>query len=247
MIIHPIIENLKKLRLQGIASALESQMQNPESKTLLFEERLALLVDNEITLRDNKRLQNRIKKARFKQNACIQDVTYEPSRKLDRALVLSLANCDWITKHANILITGCTGTGKSYLAEALAHNACLKGFNVLRIQFPRIFHELTAAKADGSYLKMQAVLANVDLLLMDDFCLAPFSDENRRDLLELIDDRYEKKSTIIASQLPVKSWHDAIGDKTLADAILDRLIHHAYRFPLEGDSMRGKKSKQRKR
>lgn len=246
MIIHPIIENLKRLRLRGIVEALQNQLQNPQIKDLLFEERLALLIDNEITLRQNKQLQIRIKKAKFKQQACIQDISYEPSRKLDKMLCLSFENCNWITTHKNILITGATGTGKSYLAEALAHNACLKGFTSYRAQFPRFFHELIAAKADGNYLKMQTELAKVDVLICDDFACCPCSDENRRDLLEIMDDRYNKKSTIITSQLPVKDWHEAIGDQTLADAILDRLIHNAYRIDLEGESIRKKMASEKK-
>ena len=200
------------------------------------------MVDHEIALRENKRLQNRLKKAKFKQQACLQDVIYEPSRKLDRSLIMSLENCDWITKYRNILITGATGTGKSYVAEAIAHNACLKGFTVLRVQCPRIFHQLTAAKADGSYLKMQADMAKADLLLIDDLGISPLTDENRRDFLGFIDDRCKSRPTIITSQLPVKNWHEAIGDATLADAILDRLIHNAYRISLEGESMRKKLS-----
>lgn len=236
--IHPVLENLKKLRLKGIIEALEIQLKNPDSKHLLFEERLALLIDHEMTLRENKRLQSRIKNAKFRHQACIHDIIYEPSRKLDRTLIMSLESCDWITKHQNILITGATGTGKSYLAEAFAHNACLRGFSVLRVQVPRIFQELKVAKADGSYLKMQANMAKADLLLIDDLSASEFTNEIRRDLLGILDDRYGCKSIIVTSQLDVKSWHESIGDATIADAILDRLIHNAYRFALEGSSMR---------
>lgn len=247
MILHPVLENLKKLRLKGALEALTIQMNNPASKDLQFEERLALLVDHEISTRANKKLQIRLKNAKLKEQACMQDLIYESSRKLDKSLILSFENCDWITKCKNVLITGATGTGKSYLAQALAHNACLKGFEVLRVQFPKILYELTAAKADGSYLKMQSRLAKVDVLLMDDFGLTPFTDEHRRDFLEIIDDRYNKKSTLITSQLSVQDWHSAIGDSTLADAILDRLVHNAYRISLEGDSMRKKHQQNNKK
>jgi DNA replication protein DnaC len=241
MMIHPVIEELRKLRLQGLAEALEMQLRSPgEAKNLLFEERLALLVDHEKVLRDRKRLQKRLQQAKFKQQACMQDITYESCRKLDKSLLLSFESCRWITDHRNILITGATGTGKSYLAEALTQNACLKGFTARRVQFPRFFHEMHAAKADGTYLKLQTELLKIDVLLIDDFAIAPCTDENRRDLLEIMDDRYNKKSTVVTSQLPVQEWHDAIGDKTLADAILDRLVHNAYRIALEGESMRKK-------
>jgi DNA replication protein DnaC len=242
MMIHPIIESLRKLRLKGIAEALEIQLKNPESKNLLFEERMALLLDHEIGIRERKRLESRLKKAKLKHQAYMQDVIYESSRKLDRSLFLSFETCGWISDCKNILITGLTGTGKSYLADALAHNACMKGFSVRRVQFPRFFHEMTAAKADGTYLKMQAELAKAAVLVIDDFCVAPFSDENRRDLLEIMDDRYNKASTIVTSQLPIEHWHEALGDATLADAILDRLIHNSYKIALEGDSLRKKLS-----
>ena len=242
MILHPVIENLQKLRLKGFVEALKIQMDSSESGNLRFEERLALLVEHEISIRENRKLQSRLKKANFKDQACLPDLVYDSSRKLDRTLILSFETCDWINKHKNILITGATGTGKSYLGEAITHNACLKGFKVLRVQFPKILHQFTAAKADGSYLKMQEHLAKVDVLLMDDFGIAQFSEENRRDFLETIDERYNKKSTIITSQLQVQDWHAVIGDGTLADAILDRLVHNAYRVCLEGESMRKKQS-----
>jgi DNA replication protein DnaC len=243
MMLHPVIENLKKLRLGGIIEGLEAQYKNPEIHHLLFEERLAHLIDAELMLRDNNRLKKRLRQAKFRHQACIQDIIYDTSRKIDKSMIMSLEKCRWITEQRNVLITGATGTGKSYLAEALAHNACLKGFSVLRVQCPRIFYELTAAKADGSFLKLQGNLSKVDLLLFDDFGVAPLTDENRRDLLTIIDDRYKSHSTLVTSQLAVADWHEAIGDPILADAILDRLIHNSYRVPLEGESMRKKLSK----
>lgn len=238
MNIHPVIESLKKLRLKGVIEALESQQRNPEIENLLFEERLALLFDNELILRENKRLQNRLKKAKFKQNACMQDVDYRSVRGLDQTLFRSFENCNWLATYKNVLITGPTGAGKSYLGEALAHNACIKGFSAQRLQMSRFFHQITAAKADNSYLKWIGELAKCDILLIDDFGAAAFTDENRRDFLDIIDDRYNKKSTIITSQFPIKNWHEVIGDKTLADAILDRLVHNSYQIELRGESMR---------
>lgn len=242
MILHPVIENLQKLRLKGFVEALKIQMASSEASNLRFEERLSLLIEHEMNSRENRKLQNRLKRAKFKDQACLQDLIYDSSRKLDRTLILSLETCDWIDKRKNILITGSTGTGKSYLGEALTHNACLRGREVLRIQFPKILHQFMAAKADGSYLKLQEQLAKVDVLLIDDFGIVPLSEENRRDVLETFDERYNKKSTIITSQLQVQDWHAAIGDGTLADAILDRLVHNAYRICLEGESMRKKQS-----
>lgn len=244
MILHPVLATLKKLRLTGCAEALEHQSKNSEVTNLRFEERLSLLLEHEVCCRENKKLQLRLKRAKFRNNANMVDLIYETSRKLDKRLIQSLENCDWVSRHQNIIITGATGTGKSYLGEALAHQACLRGFTVLRVQFPRILYQFRSAKADGSYLKLQNSLAQADVLLMDDFGISSFSEEQRQDFLEIVDDRHKHKSTVITSQLPIEQWHEAMGDGTIADAILDRLVHNAHRIPLEGDSMRKKQKEQ---
>lgn len=238
MLLHPVIENLKKLRLQGMIEALESQSTDQQVEELRFEERLALLVDRELVLRENRRLKTRLRKANLKQNACFQDIDYRRSRGLDKSVIISLENCTWVQKGRNILIVGPTGTGKTFLGEAFSHNACLKGFSAHHLRLPRFFSELMVAKADGCYLKYMSELYKYDVLLVDDLGVVPMTPEQSRELLEIVDERFQKKSTIITSQLPVKHWHEAIGDKTLADAILDRIVHNSYRIELSGESMR---------
>lgn len=238
MLMHPVIENLKKLRFRGMLKALEVQSANPESENLGFEERLTLLLENELMVRENIRLKNRLKKAKLKQNACIHDIDFKPTRGIDRRLILSLETCQWIADHRNVLVVGPTGTGKTFIGEALAHNACMKGYTAHHLRLPRFFNELSLSKADGRYAKWMTEISKYDVLLLDDLGVSPLTDEQRRDLLEIVDERHNSKSTIITSQLPVKLWHEAIGDKTLADAILDRLVHNAYRFELKGESMR---------
>ena len=238
MLNHPTLEKLQTLRLSGMLKALNEQQQMPEIDSIGFEERLGLLIDREVTERENRRLGSRLKKAKLRHSCCVEDLDFKTSRGLDKALILSLAACTWIARGINVLICGPTGGGKSYLACALAHKACLEGYTSLYLRLPRLFEELRLAKTDGRYGKLMLDYAKTDLLVLDDWGLAPMTDLQRRDLLELLEDRYGKKSTVVTSQLPVTSWHEAIGDPTLADAILDRLVHNAHKIELKGESMR---------
>jgi len=243
MLRHPTLEQLRALRLDGMAKAFEEQLQMAQLEDLRFEDRLALLIDREVTERNNRRLQSRLRKAKLRQkSACVEDIDYRARRGLDKGLFLSLSSCDWIAQHRNVLITGPTGVGKTYLACALAQKACREGHTVQYLRLPRLFEELVLAHADGRYHKLMAGLARTDLLVLDDWGLAPFGDADRRELLEILEDRHELRSTLVTSQLPVDTWHDAIDHPTLADALLDRLIHNAYRLELRGESMRRKKA-----
>lgn len=238
MLTHPTIEKLHNLKLTGMVKALTEQRQMSEIDSLGFEERLGLLVDRETTERENRKLATRLKKAKLRQSASVEDIDFRRARGLDKTLILSLAACAWITKGINVLICGPTGVGKSYLACALAHKACLEGYTALYLRLPRLFEELRLAKADGRYGKLMLSYAKTNLLVLDDWGLTPMTDPQRRDLLELMEDRYGLKSTIITSQLPVTAWHEAIGDPTLADAILDRVVHNAHKIEMKGESMR---------
>ncbi len=238
MLTHPTMEKLQTLKLTGMLKALTEQQQMFEIDSLSFEERLGLLVDREATERENSKLATRLKKAKLRQSAVIEDLDFRRSRGLDKALILSLAACTWIAKGVNVLICGPTGVGKSYLGCALAHKACLEGHSALYLRLPRLFEELRLAKADGRYGKLMLSYAKTDLLVLDDWGLTPMTDPHRRDLLELMEDRYGLKSTIITSQLPVTAWHEAIGDPTMADAILDRIVHNAHKINMKGESMR---------
>ncbi len=242
MNIHPLIENLNKLRLKGMAESLKLQIES-NGGDLPFEERLALMIQSEETERENRKLQTRLKKAKLKQNASMQDIDYAFPRGLDKTLIFSLQDSQWIRASRNILITGPTGTGKSYLAEALGHNACLKGYTLRQYKAHILLNALKSAKADGNYLDKLKEAAKCDLLLIDDLGINPLSPENQRDFLEIIEERYDKKSTIITSQRPIDHWHESIGDKTLADAILDRLVHNAYKINLKGESYRKYRTK----
>jgi len=238
MLNHPTYERLVQLRLSGMAKALAEQAQTPDIQALTFEERLGLLVDRELTERHNRQSASRLRRARLKQTAVAEDIDYRHPRGLDRAVFRRLLTGDWVRGHQNVLITGPTGVGKTYLACALADAACRQGFTAVYQRLPRLFEELTIARADGRYLKLMAALAKVDVLVLDDWGLAVLDGERRRDLLEILDERYQTRSTLVTSQLPVAHWHDALGDPTLADAILDRLVHQAHALALAGESLR---------
>jgi DNA replication protein DnaC len=243
MLNHPTLDKLQDLRFTGMAKALTEQMALPDIDDLSFEERLGLLVDREVTEREDRRLTTRLRQAKLKQNACIEDIDFKQPRGLDKSLTLDLAQCQWIRKHLNLLITGPTGVGKTWVACALAQKACREGFTSLYLRLPRLLQELPIAKGDGTYTRLMSRLAKVDVLILDDWGLSKLIAEQRRDLLEILEDRHDNRSTIVTSQLPLDQWHHIIGDPTLADAILDRLVHNAYKINLKGESMRKNKSK----
>jgi DNA replication protein DnaC len=238
MLINPIIYKIQQLRLHAMAQAFKDQLEQPGITGLSFEERLGLLMDIEVTARENRRLQQRLRKARLQQTACMEDIDYHSYRSLDKSLLATLSQCQWVSSRHNILIVGPCGTGKTFLACALAHKACLSGHTVLYYRMVRLLSELQLNKGDGQYGKRMGELAKTDVLILDDFGLSPLVDEHRHDLLEILDDRHDKHSTIVTSLVPVKLWHETIGNETLADAILDRLIHNSHRVEIKGESMR---------
>ena len=238
MLTHPTLEKLYRLRLNGMAHAFEQQQTMPDIDSLSMEERLGLMVDHEITERDSRRLTTRLRRAKLRYNAAIEDIDYQHHRGLDRSVVTQLALCQWLREHHNLLITGPTGIGKSWLACAFGHQACRQGLNVSYVRLSRFLEELVVAKGDGRYGKLMRSLAKTDLLILDDLGSSRLKDDHRRDLLELLDDRYGVQSTLVTSQFPVDQWHDLIDDPTLADAILDRLVHNAYKLHMTGESLR---------
>lgn len=240
MLNHPTVDKLHQLRLSGMARALAHQAQSPEISQLSFDERLGLLVDSEAAERESRQHAARLKRAKLKQAATPEDVDLRHPRGLDRALFARLMTGHWVSAHQNILICGPTGVGKTYLACALANQACRHGHSALYMRLPRLLPALAIGRGDGSYARMLAQMAKTEVLVIDDWALAPLTDEGRRDLLEIFDDRHGARSTIVTSQLPVRHWHDAIGDPTLADAILDRLVHQAHTLDLDGESLRKK-------
>jgi DNA replication protein DnaC len=246
MLTHPTLSRLATLGLTGMAKAFEEQQRQPDISTLAFEERFALLVDREATERENKRLVNRLRFAKLRQNAVVEDIDTKAPRGLDKALFQKLVAGEWIERHQNVLIIGPTGVGKSWIACALGHKACRDNRSVIYRRLPRLFDALALARGDGGHARLLNSIARVELLILDDWGLGPMLAEQRRDLLEIMEDRHGRGSTIVTSQLPVEHWHEIIGDPTIADAILDRLVHNAHRLTLKGESLRKAAAKRQK-
>lgn len=243
MLRQPTIEKLHAMRLRVLAGAWIDQDKSPDALALPFDERLALLVDAEMLARENARLVKNLRDAKLRMpEACIEGVDYARERQLEKAVVRQLATCRWVIEHQCVIITGATGTGKSYLACALAHQACRKGHRVIYRRVPRLFDELRLARADGTHSKLLNRLARADVLVLDDFAIGPLTEDARRDLLEILEDRYALRATIITSQLKHERWHDFLADPTIADAICDRVIHGAHKIALLGPSRRKNRS-----
>lgn len=243
MMTQQTVEKLRAMQLSGMVEAYQQQLENPEAAGLSFDERLAMLVDHQATWSENKAMARRLKTSKLDPRACVEDVNYRHTRQLDAAQFRSLLDSQWVAQHHGVLITGPTGVGKSWLSQALAQKACRDGYRALYRPAAKFFRDLMKAQADGSLGKLLPALAHVDVLVVDDFAMSPLGEAERRLFLEICDDRYRRRSTVLTSQLPVASWHKQIGDPTLADSILDRLVHQAYRFELSGESIRKKEGR----
>jgi DNA replication protein DnaC len=243
MLHEPTIGKLYNMKLNGMAEAFSEQLQQPDITELAFEDRFALLVDRQWTWKEDRRMKRFLTNAKLKINGCVEDIDYRTPRGLDKSLILKLAGCEWIRNAHNVIITGPTGVGKTYLACALGNRACRMGYPAFYIRIQKLFQDLAIAKGDGSYPKIIKKLAKAKVLIIDDLGLAPMSAQERRDLLEVIEDRHGLASTVVAAQMPIENWHENIRDPTIADAILDRLVHNAYKINLKGESMRKLRSR----
>jgi DNA replication protein DnaC len=240
MLAQQTYDKLVDMKLHGMAHCFRDYLDQGSPKKLSFEERLGMMVDREWDDRQDRSLKRRLHLAKLRESACMEDIDYRHKRGLDRSVMERLATCQWIRNRENIVITGATGLGKTWLSCALAHKACREGFTTVFTRVPRLLHELHVARADGSYARLLSRLARTELLVLDDWALTPLAETERRDVLEVVDDRDGRRSTIVTSQLPVAKWHDTVGDPTLADAIMDRIVHKAHRIELAGKSMRPK-------
>jgi DNA replication protein DnaC len=239
MLNEPTVEKLKALRLNAMAEAWTAQQAQANLNSLSFDERFGLLVDAEWLARENARLSRAMKEAKLRMSsACVEDIEYAAKRELDKALIRQLASCRWIAEHQNVIISGKTGTGKTYIACALAQQACRKGYRAIYRRAPRLYQELALARADGTYPRLLARLARTDVLIIDDWALSPLTADQRNDIFEILEDRYGGRSTIFSSQLDAKRYHEYLGDPTVADAVCDRLLHNAHRVVLSGPSRR---------
>lgn len=238
MLTHQTLETLQQLSLRGMVEAYQAQLQQPETQSLSFDERFGLIVDREWNQRQNRRLARRLREAKLRLPACLEDIDFTVPRGLDRSLIRTLAEGRWLREHLNVLLSGPTGIGKTFVACALANAACRLGFSARYYRVPRLVGELAIARADGSYPQLMARLAKTDLLVLDDWGLVSLTVSEARDLLEVVDDRCHIRSTLIASQLPIEDWHSTLPDPSVADAILDRLVHTAHKLNLQGPSMR---------
>lgn len=236
-----LVEKMKQMRLFGMTRAFMSTLQTNGYNDFTADELMSFLLEAEWDDRHSRKIERSIKLARFRYQACIEDIRYDPSRNLDKNHIMRYASCEFIKHAENIIITGATGVGKSYIASAIGHQACLKGYKIAYFNMTKLMAKLKMLKVDGSYLKEINRLEKQDLLILDDFGIQPLENQTRLDFLELIEDRHQRRSTIITSQLPVEKWYEIISDKTIADAILDRLVHSSHRIELQGESLRRKK------
>jgi len=242
MLIEPMMEKLLAMRLHGMAEALKTQEQDRGTRELSFLERLSLLVDHQWTWRQNQALARRLQTAKLRGNACVEEIDYRAARGLDKSVIRALAQeSGWVRNHEHVFVLGPTGVGKSFIASALAQKACRDGYSALYTRAAALFRDLAIARADGSLRLLLAKLSRIDVLVIDDWAMAPLSEPERRDFWEICEDRYQTRSMILTSQLPVARWHEQIGDPTVADGILDRLVHNAHRIEMRGDSMRKKR------
>lgn len=240
MLTQQTIQKLHVMKLTGMAEAFQEQSMQPDMDRLSFDERFGLIVDRQWTWKEDCRMRRYLRNAKLKLNACVEDIDYRSSRGLDQSVIMKLISCDWIRKNQNIIITGPTGAGKTFIACALANKACREGYRSFYIRSPKFSYQMSLARGDGSYARVINKLSKANVLVIDDLGLAPMTDQERRDLLEVIEERHGHASTVVVSQLPMDHWHEQIGDPTIADAILDRLIHNAHKINLKGGSLRKK-------